>query len=200
MTLDDPIDTLARTIYAEARSGGANAMAHVASVVLNRARFPRWWGSTILTVCRAPWQFSCWNPYTLGLPPDSNYEAMIRATDADPVFTIALDIARRAVAGSLRDETGSADSYFALTIAPPAWTRGATHTVGDGWHSFWITRHCAHAPNAYKPCPGPKPETDERHPVGNAGVPPNGPGSSDADALNGAELDQLDAAAAAKET
>jgi hypothetical protein len=35
--INDPIGILARTIWAEARSGGAHAMAHVANVVVNRA-------------------------------------------------------------------------------------------------------------------------------------------------------------------
>lgn len=202
MTLDDPIDTLARTIYAEARSGGAHAMAHVASVVLNRAAFPRWWGSTILTVCRARWQFSSWNPYTVGAPPDRNYEAMIGATAADPMFSAAIDIASRAVAGTLTDETHGADSYYALSIQPPAWTNGATHTLDDGWHSFWITRHMAHAPVTYGPqrsvTGSAQPPTSAQGAprIENAAHPAQGAGPvlTAADELNAAELDRCDGA------
>ena len=62
------IETLARTIWAEARSGGAAAMTHVANVICNRAAFPRWWGRDIASVCLAPEQFSCWNPRTAPNP------------------------------------------------------------------------------------------------------------------------------------
>jgi hypothetical protein len=123
-------------------------MAHVASVVVNRSLAARWWGHDILTVCLAPWQFSSWNP------DDPNRPKLEAVTDADPEFAAALDIARRAVAGTLPDETGGADSYHALTMPLlPAWTNGATHTLSDGFHSFWITRHVAHAPLSYRPRP-----------------------------------------------
>jgi hypothetical protein len=141
-------DTLARTLYGEARGGGTSAMAHVANVVCNRAANPRWWGRDIESVCRTAWQFSCWNPT------DPNRPKLLAVTAADPEFAAALDIAARAVAGTLPDETGGADSYFALTMKLlPAWTAGATHTLDDGWHSFWITRCAAHAPSAYRPRP-----------------------------------------------
>lgn len=151
MISTDPTDILARTIWAEARSGGTEAMSHVASVVLNRAASPRWWGRDILTVCLRPWQFSCWNARTVGTRPDHNYQAMCAVSADDPDFAAALEIAASAVAGTLADATGGADSYFADGIDPPAWTRGATHTLDDGFNSFWITRHLAHAPQAYEP-------------------------------------------------
>ena len=53
-------DTLARTLWGEARNQGQCGMAAVAHVVLNRAAHPRWWGHDIISVCRAPEQFSCW--------------------------------------------------------------------------------------------------------------------------------------------
>ena len=60
------IDTLARTIYGEARGEPIRGKEAVAAVVLNRVgrameRGGWWWGSSVAEVCRRPWQFSCWN-------------------------------------------------------------------------------------------------------------------------------------------
>lgn len=145
MNLTDPTDILARTAWGEARGCGEDGMQRVLNVVMNRATNPRWWGHDPAEVCLKPWQFSCWNA------DDPNRPKLEAVTDADPQFRIALDLARAAAAWNLPDLTGGADSYFVKTMTPPPWTRGATHTVDDGWHSFWITRHVAHAPSAYQP-------------------------------------------------
>lgn len=204
MNLSDPTQVLARTIWAEARSAGPHGMANVANVVCNRAAFPRWWGHDILSVCLARWQFSCWNPHTVGTRPDHNFQAMAAVDDSDADFAVALDIAARAAAGTLPDHTGGADSYYALSIDAPAWVRGATHTLDDGWHSFWITRHVAHAPSAYEP--GARTES-ARPQTSNAGGPDAalragtvpGAGSSEADALNAAELSAIGPAGAGEQ-
>lgn len=126
------IDTLARTLWGEARSCGAAGMKHVASVIINRANHPLWWGGSIVSVCIQPFQFSCRNPG------DPNRAKLLAVTKADLEFVVATDIARQAVEGTLVDETFGADSYYALTMkTPPAWAQKASRTFSDGWHAFY---------------------------------------------------------------
>lgn len=126
------IDQLSRTLWGEARGCGREGMMRVAAVILNRAKNSRWWGHDIPSVCRAPYQFSCWNS------DDPNLPKLLAVTPADPWYNVALAVAATAVDGTLSDLTGGADSYYALSMkAPPFWTRRAVHTVSDGWHSFW---------------------------------------------------------------
>lgn len=128
----NPADVVARTLWGEARGCGAAGMRHVASVILNRASHPTWWGSSPVSVCLQPFQFSCWN---VGHP----YRAKLLAvTEQDPSFVVALGIARTAIAGQLVDETGGSDSYYALSMTtPPNWAAKAVRTFSDGWHAFF---------------------------------------------------------------
>jgi hypothetical protein len=124
-------DIMARTLYGEARGCGAAGMRHVASVILNRAAHPRWWGNDPVSVCVAPEQFSCWNKN------DPNLPKLKKITTADPIFSVAVGIAEAAIAGTLTDETGGADSYYAVSMPhPPAWAPRAVKTFTDGWHQF----------------------------------------------------------------
>ena len=127
----EPVDTLARTLWGEARGEGGSGMQAVANVILNRAGAPRWWGRDIVSVCRAPWQFSCWNVN------DPNLPMMKRVTTADHWFRVALDIADRAVLGNLPDLTSRADHYYATWIPPPHWARGRLPVATHGRHLFF---------------------------------------------------------------
>ncbi len=73
------IDVLARTIWGEARGEGIAGQIAVGWCIRNRVEMdlhndgrPDWWGEGYEGVCRAPWQFSCWNkndpnfPYLVG--------------------------------------------------------------------------------------------------------------------------------------
>lgn len=124
-------DTMARTIWGEARGCGVIAMRGVACVILNRAAHPKWWGSDIVSCCTAPWQFSCWNRN------DPNC-ALCEAVDtSNRWFVIALEIARQAAQGKLRDITNGADHYYALSMKkPPAWASRGTEVYRDGYHAF----------------------------------------------------------------
>ena len=129
---DQAIDVLARTVWGEARGCGYAGMSHVAMVVMNRVNHPRWWGHDVVSVCQAPYQFSCW------LRSDPNRSKLLAVTDSDPVFNQALNIAVAAVAGTLQDVTDGADSYYAISMAsPPSWTERATKTFADNWHAFY---------------------------------------------------------------
>ncbi|MBL8275567.1 MAG: cell wall hydrolase [Pelomonas sp.] len=129
-TNEEVIDTLARTLWAEARGEGEKGMEAVACVVLNRAAAPRWWGRNIVEVCRKPAQFSCWNEGT------SSLGALRRVTTADPDFVRALAISRRAVAGDLADFTNGALYYHTIEVLPK-WVNGCPPCFNLGRHIFY---------------------------------------------------------------
>lgn len=133
----DDVDTLARTIWGEARGEGYQGMVAVANVVINRHRISRrtpdqkdWWGETIKEICLAPRQFSAWW--------DHNRPKMLEADARTPQFSTAMSIAARAVSNQLVDITGGATHYHATSLARyPTWTDGAVQTAGVGGHVFY---------------------------------------------------------------
>lgn len=124
------IDILARTLWGEARGEGSAGMQAVANVVMNRVLRGGWWGTDIVSVCRKPYQFSCWNTG------DPNRAAAAAVDGRDLYFATALRLARRAVLGALPDITGGADHYHAAG-AGPVWSRGETPTAVIGRHIFY---------------------------------------------------------------
>jgi spore germination cell wall hydrolase CwlJ-like protein len=127
---ESAVDTLARTIYGEARGEGSAGMQAVAAVIMNRVRRPRWWGGDIESVCRKRLQFSCWNQG------DANFPVISAAGESDPVFATALRIARRAAAGVLADPTQGATHYHAAG-ARPDWAKGVKPCAVIGRHVFY---------------------------------------------------------------
>ena len=126
------IDVLARTLWGESRGEGRTGMEAVAAVVMNRVRHPRWWGNDIISVCQAPYQFSCWN-----LNDPNNVKMRTVSAAGHPEFVTALDVAQRASCGLLSDPTQGADSYYAIGSPVPGWTLRATRTVDIGHHRFY---------------------------------------------------------------
>lgn len=129
------VDTLARTLWGEARGEGTGGMEAVACVILNRVKVAQakggyWWGKDIISVCQKPYQFSCWNRS------DPNYKQLIAITEADIHYATAVRIARRAVVGTLKDVSGGADHYHAKSITPD-WAAGKRPTVIIGHHIFY---------------------------------------------------------------
>ncbi len=126
-------DTLARTIYGEARGEPVRGKEAVAAVVMNRVRRARaaggsyWWGGSVEEVCRRPWQFSCWNPG------DPNRAKLQAVGDDNRVFQSCQRIARRALAGTLGDPTEGATHYHAKSVNPP-WARGKAPAAEIGNH------------------------------------------------------------------
>ena len=132
---DMEIDTMARTLWGEARSEGSAGMQAVACVILNRVKTARvfggyWWGNDIVQVCHKPYQFSCWNKA------DPNYRKLLAVTDSDIHFATAKRIARRAVLGFTDDPTYGADHYHTKAIAPH-WAKGKKPTNVIGQHIFY---------------------------------------------------------------
>lgn len=134
-TTADAVDTLARTVWGEARGEPVRGMEAVAAVIVNRVvlaqrRGGAWWGDTIVAVCRKPWQFSCWNH------DDPNRPKLMAVTAADPVFAACLRIARRAVAGVLEDPVQGATHYHARDVSP-GWAAGLVPCAEIGDHLFY---------------------------------------------------------------
>lgn len=138
--LGDDISTLARTLWGEARGEGPQGMEAVAHVVFNRIAARSWWGRDVVSVCRKPWQFSCWNSN------DPNAQRLLGLTLADGDFRLAVDAARRvatADAQGLRrlpdgDPTQGATHYYApASVATPRWARGLTPCARIGRHLFF---------------------------------------------------------------
>jgi len=134
----DEIDTLARTLWGEARGEGEAGMIAIAAVVLNRVRISAehggryWWGRSIETVCRAKSQFSCWNPG------DPNRAKLLAVDDSDPAFRVAKAVAAEAVAGRLTDPTYGATTYKVASLPwPYAWGRPRLPLTEIGRHAFY---------------------------------------------------------------
>lgn len=130
MNQTDLVDTLARSLYGEARNQGIEGMQCVASVILNRVAQPSWWGTDICSVCLHPYQFSCWNEN------DPN-RVIIEAVDgSDAVFSMAQTIAQNAVNGTLQDQTNGATFYCTLD-SNPDWAQGQTPCFIYKAHKFY---------------------------------------------------------------
>ncbi len=136
---DDAVDVLARTIWGEARGEGLRGMEAVACVVMNRVRHAQnrraigarhWWGDDVASVCRKPFQFSCWNTN------DPNREKLLSVSADDALFAICQRAARRAVAGVLDDVTRGATHYHAKGVFP-LWARGRAPSTDIGNHLFY---------------------------------------------------------------
>lgn len=129
------VDILARTVYGEARGEPARGKEAVAAVVMNRVRRARnrggyWWGDTVARVCRKPRQFSCWNEA------DPNRAKILAVEAGHRVFDSCLRIARRAIAGTLKDPTNGATHYHADGVCPP-WSAGRAPSAEIGRHRFY---------------------------------------------------------------
>ncbi len=133
--MQQTIDTLARTIWGEARGEGAAGMQAVAAVILNRLAIAKksggyWWGNDLMSICRKPYQFSCWNEN------DPNFQKLQDVDNRDLSFSTALRLARRAVTIGLTDPTGGATHYHAAGIAP-YWARNDKPCAVLGRHIFY---------------------------------------------------------------
>lgn len=128
-------DILAKTIYGEARGEPLSGQEAIASVILNRVEYSRrhktyWWGNTIAEVCQKPLQFSCWNS------DDPNYRILLRVTESNPIYATCKRIAKRAMAGLLKDRTYGATHYHNRKIRPK-WSIGKIPCAEIGSHIFY---------------------------------------------------------------
>lgn len=141
------IDTLAKTLWGEARGEPDQGKVAVAWVIRNRASRPRFAGPLLgkegaaAQVCRAPYQFSCWNeddpnrPYLMTLDPSH--------------YTLERTIAEGVLTGTLSDPTQGADHYHTIAAPgwapawPPGWSRSMKEVARWGGHVFYDSRQPA---------------------------------------------------------
>lgn len=124
----EEIDITARTIWGEARGEGVQGMQAVANVITNRVNAGMWYGRSFKDVCLKPRQFAAWE--------DLNRPQMIAATKNTPLFPEAVEIAKKAVAGTLPDITKGANHYHRAGINP-YWADPAKRTTIIGRHVFF---------------------------------------------------------------
>lgn len=127
------LDILARTLYGEAESNNEADARAIASVIVNRTKFPNW-PNDVSSVCLQPWQFSCWNAG------DPNRERIQAASGA--WFEKCKKIAGLALAGDLTDITHRATHYYETKSRKPKWSKGkiACYSVehrNGGAHFFF---------------------------------------------------------------
>jgi spore germination cell wall hydrolase CwlJ-like protein len=128
------IDTLARTIYGEARGElykfGPAALIAIANVVVNRKK--KHFAKSIHDVCVAPYQFSCWSK------DDPNYSHIIGATKGNyAVFDKCLEIAENVLSEKWPDLTDGCDHYHERS-AKPYWAVYRSPKRIFGSHYFYV--------------------------------------------------------------
>lgn len=126
------VDTLARTIWGEARGEPENGRIAVGCVIRNRVNSPvTWWGTDYRSVCRKPWQFSCWNEN------DPNRAKLDAVTMDDWAFDECAGIAAGIIDGTIPDITDGATHYYATTMKErPKWAANMHVTARIGGHVF----------------------------------------------------------------
>lgn len=127
------IETLALTVWAEARGEPVAGQVGVTWVIRNRAARPRWWGRSISEVCLKPYQFSCW------LPSDpQSLRLKDPATKRLQSYKSVLAVVKDVLAGKHPDPTGGADHYCTKAVAATTkWAKGATPIAVIGGHNFY---------------------------------------------------------------
>lgn len=129
-------DTLARTLWGEARGESLAGQIAVAWTIRNRVndgKAKSWWGEGYAGVSKKPYQFSCWNKN------DPNY-AYLSGAKQIPFreFAQAQIAADQVIAGKVPDPTGGATHYYATTMpSPPPWAAKAKQTLKLGRHVFF---------------------------------------------------------------
>lgn len=141
--ITDDCDTLARTIFGEARGEGKMGMRAVANTVSNRVMIaehymdlhrephPIYGSGSFESACMAPYQYSCWNEG------DPNREIIEKATTDSPVFADAVSIAQAVISGMLDDVTKGSTHYYNKLIPTPKWAIGKTPCFEYGNHLFF---------------------------------------------------------------
>lgn len=114
----DAAETLARTLWGEAAARPVRAIEATAALVFNRLRAardphgPAHWGRDVAAVCRAPFQFPCWNPN------HPRHGDMLDVPPGDGALAVCRRVAARAMAGVLPDPTGGATHAHDAAVLP----------------------------------------------------------------------------------
>jgi len=128
----DDLWTIAQTIYGEARGEPHEGQVAVAWVIVNRQRLhPRWHRKSLAAICKAPYQFSCWNAG------DPNRAKIEDVALNDHTFAVCVHIAVDVLTGRSIDSTYGATHYYAATTPAPRWAVGKTPSARIGHHLFF---------------------------------------------------------------
>lgn len=141
-------ETLALTLWAEARERPVRAIEALAALVVNRARAAAAgdeaarlrfapsgpaaaaWAALLGRACRAPFLFTCWNPR------HPRHAALGEAPEGDPALAVCRRVARRAALGNLPDPTGGATHWHDVG-ALPGWALGRVPAAEAGGLVFY---------------------------------------------------------------
>ncbi len=116
---------VAITILAEARGEGEKGMYAVAAVIAQRAMERH---QTPEQVCRAKWQFSCWNGKSI-----KSLEHLLKTPQAKYALRLA-----KSVKLLSRDYVGYANHYHATWMKKkPYWAKGQKPVKVIGQHAFY---------------------------------------------------------------
>lgn len=119
---------LQKNIYFEARNQGREGMRAVAAVTLNRVNDPRFPD----TVCGVVYQRSQFSWANRG---DRN--PYLRNHDERKAWSVAGEIAERALLGTMLDAGVAGSQYFHARHVKPSWTRRFSHVATVGDHAFY---------------------------------------------------------------
>jgi N-acetylmuramoyl-L-alanine amidase len=137
------LDTLALTIYGEARGERVEGRVAVACVVRNRIKAKRY-GVDAKAVCLMPRQFSCWLYHDEAHK--HNYGSLLFAARAlrqdmpGPALRECVWIAGGVLDDAIEDITRQATHYISRNLwesHPPKWALGRTPVIGIGAHVFF---------------------------------------------------------------
>ena len=125
---------MAQTVWGEARGEPRAAREGVINVIINRWLTDYRGGRTIIGVCHAHKQFSCWNDG------DPNRDKIHALTGAEPLFLIILSQCASVLAGRLsggiKSNVGEARHYHTPAVSPN-WAGGQKPLKTIGNHIFY---------------------------------------------------------------
>ncbi|EHM03519.1 hypothetical protein HMPREF9946_00002 [Acetobacteraceae bacterium AT-5844] len=130
-----PQEVFALTLWAEAGTRSVRAIEALACTIMNRVRRgdageAGRWGRGVAGVCRAPFQYSCWNPR------HPRHLLVLAPPPGDPALAMCRRIATRAMAGLLHDATGGATHHHAEEELP-RWAVARTPCAELGGFLFY---------------------------------------------------------------
>lgn len=116
-------ETIASTLWMEARGEGCNGIDAVASVIYNRAKVKD--GNAMAAVCLKRKQFSCWNGRKHTVP----------AKAKGAMWDYCLTVARRMAGGSFVP-ANNANHYYNPSRCNPSWGKSLKDSFVLGNHRF----------------------------------------------------------------
>jgi len=123
------LQVAAKTLYGESRGEPDIGQQWCAATIVCRAERGGWWGSTLGTVCKKKWQYSCWNAN------DPNRPVLEALQPDDPEFLRALNNLTHV----LRHGVGDRPTHYHATSITPSWSDAETMrficTIGR--HNFY---------------------------------------------------------------